>query len=311
MELEALLQARIGELGFYSPYSFLREFSPVEQFQFFVKPSINKLLSLLNDSVKTIQVDGNEFVFLFERLSWDSSFFNRNCYKLFTVLYQPCPPAALIQAAHQFKIFLSLHGNTYCFIELPSEDVFLLQCLTAAGIQLVETRLHYHRQDLVNFSNERFPVRVATASDGEALAQLAAQQRNPFDRTHADIHFTTKEADAYLVRYAQEALNGFCAGVLVPRGSAQPVNAFLAYSIFQETLPAKPMKRFHVALAAVSPSYQGGLYKLLSELVYKAKAEEALCVTYTTQTTNRAAIRTCEKLDFRFGRATHILSFSA
>ncbi|GAA4303721.1 hypothetical protein GCM10023183_16580 [Nibribacter koreensis] len=184
-----------------------------------------------------------------------------------------------------------------------------MQCLTAAGLRLIETRLHYYSQDLKNFTGERYPVRQATILDKEALAQLAAQQRNPFDRTHADTAFTTQEADAYLARYAQEALNGFCAGVLVPREEPVP-NAFLAYSTYQEALPTKPLNRYHVALAAVGLGYKGGLFKLVSELVHIAKADPSAVVTYTTQSTNRAAIKTCEKLGFGFARATHILSFS-
>jgi dTDP-4-amino-4,6-dideoxy-D-galactose acyltransferase len=312
MEIADLLQARVEELSFYSPYSFLREFSPEQQVELFIKPKIDQLLAKLDPDSCTVDIAGNRFVFVYEFMLWDSSFFNRPCYKLFAVLHDPCSPSVLIEAIIQFKGLVSQEEGGYCFIDIPSEDTVVIQCLNQAGFKMVETRLHYYKSNLADFQGERHPVREATSLDNEALSQLAAQQRNPFDRTHADTAFSTQEADAYLARYAQEAVKGFCTGVLVPnKEESILVDAFLAYTLYQESLPSKLLKRYHVALTAVGPTYKGGLYKLLSELVHLAKDKEARFVTYTTQSTNRAAIRTCEKLGFEFARATHILSFSS
>jgi dTDP-4-amino-4,6-dideoxy-D-galactose acyltransferase len=69
---------------------------------------------------------------------------------------------------------------------------------------------------LEDFTAERYPVRKAIPADIPVLANVAAVNRNNFDRLHADYSFSEQDADHYLATYAQAAVNGFCATVLVP-----------------------------------------------------------------------------------------------
>ncbi len=65
-----------------------------------------------------------------------------------------------------------------------------------------------------------------------------------------------------------------------------------------------------IPLVAVRPERQGWHGRLLSEmsLLFRERGMEVVCMT--TQATNRAVIRNCEKLGYRFGRLTHLFAWS-
>ena len=63
-----------------------------------------------------------------------------------------------------------------------------------------------------------------------------------------------------------------------------------------------------VLLTAVGPQNRGWHQKLVAETVRRAATLAYPYVLMTTQATNRAVFRTCEKLGFRLGNATHVLA---
>ncbi|ALI99746.1 GNAT family protein [Rufibacter tibetensis] len=312
ISLEELIQSRKDALENYSPYSFIREIKPSNQFYLFVKDKIKRFGAVDTCYQLSITIDDSNFVFLYEDLPWDSKYFNRNCYKLFTVLYAQQNASALIKAIITFRTKLQEAGKCYCFAEIPAEDIFLIQCLNEAGVKLVETRLHFYLNlsDLKKYQGERYHVRKATVADIPVLTNVASLCRNSFDRLHADYTFSNEEADQYLATYAEAAVNGFCDTVFVPNEATLPTASFLSFNLVRDIGAFSGISLLRVSLAAVAPENKGWLSKLLSEAVQYGKEQKMSHIEYPTQASNRAAINVCEKLGFNLGSTSHILSFS-
>ena len=62
-----------------------------------------------------------------------------------------------------------------------------------------------------------------------------------------------------------------------------------------------------IPLVAVSGARPGWHLKLLVATTRLLAARSAQLVCMTTQATNRAVVRNCEKVGFRLGRVTHVL----
>ncbi|GAB2530902.1 GNAT family protein [Rufibacter soli] len=309
--IEQFLACRKNQLAYYSPFGFMKVADLLAQFEAVIQPKTAQYGAEENKLKQVISIKGQDFVFLYEYLPWDSQFFNRRCYRLFTVLYSQENAPALVEAVQVFKSSLQKTPNCYCTAEIPAEDIFLIQCLNEAGLRLVETRAHYYRADLQNFTEKRELVRTATLEDIPILSRVAATCPNAYDRLHADYTFAEKEADQYLATYAASAVRGFCDQVLVPNQKDIQVASFIAFNLSATVFPNETVTFVKIALAAVGIENRGWLVKLLSEAVWFAKENKAAYVIYPTQITNKAAIRTCEKLGFRYGQSYHLLAFSS
>ncbi|AKQ44774.1 hypothetical protein TH63_02680 [Rufibacter radiotolerans] len=309
--IEGLLDYRKSQLVYYSPYVFAKEVSLEEQYEEVLVPRIAQYGAEENKFKREVSIQGEDFVFLYEFLPWDSHYFSRTSYRLFTVLYRLENAPALIEAIQAFRQEVLGAGNCYCTAEIPAEDIFLIQCLNVAGFKMVETRLHYYKTDLQDFTGERFAVRPATSADIPVLSSVAATCRNNFDRLHADYAFSGQEADKYLATYAASAVNGYCDQVLVPDQKGLPVSSFIAINLTPAVFTKETLTFAKIGLAAVGEENRGWLVKLLSEAIWFAKENQVAYLIYPTQATNKAAIRTCEKLNFRFGQAYHLLAFSS
>jgi dTDP-4-amino-4,6-dideoxy-D-galactose acyltransferase len=232
-------------------------------------------------------------------------------YRLFTGLF-PAQTTTdeLVQAARDLRQQLATrHGAFYAFSVVPAEDVRLLQALTGAGWRLVETRLTYYRDQLSAFDYPRHAVRAADASEAAHIGRVAAAARNAYDRFHADAWFGEARADAYLARYAENTVAaGLAAAVLVPDAPELPIDSFLAISDLTDDAAALGARLSRVLLTAVGPANRGWHVKLVAETLHRAKALEHEVVLMTTQATNHAVFRTCEKLDFRLGATSHVLA---
>ncbi|MBD2715736.1 hypothetical protein KBK19_11885 [Microvirga sp. STR05] len=195
-------------------------------------------------------------------------------------------------------------------MEVPAEDIRLLQGLTQAGWRWNETRLHYYRGQLADFEEPRYAVRLAQPAEAVGVGQIAAAARNDYDRFHADPWFGTERADAFLARYGAAATEGYCDAVLVPDEPSVPIDSFLAVSDLGQDAAALGVGLSRVVLTAVGPANRGWHRRLVSETVYRARERGASFVLMTTQATNGAVIRNAEKLNFALGSTTHILSYS-
>ena len=310
--LSALVAARADALAHYSPYYFLRQFTAERQQALFGTGAAVRWEQ--GEGAETFHFRSSvaaEVQWLLQQLAWDSDYFGTPMYRLFTGLFEAqATTAELVQAATGLRQQLAdRHGAFYAFSVVPAEDTRLLQALTGAGWRLVETRLTYYRDQLSAFDHPRYPVRVAEVGEATHIGQVAAAARNTYDRFHADAWFGEARADAYLARYAENTVTaGIAAAVLVPDAPDLSVDSFLAISDLPGDAAALGAQLSRVLLTAVGPANRGWHVKLVAETVHRAQALGHEAVLMTTQATNHAVFRTCEKLGFRLGATSHVLA---
>lgn len=247
---------------------------------------------------------------LVQHLAWDSAYFETPTYRLFTGLFGAhTDPMVLSAAAAQLRATLARRGPFYAFSVVPTEDIALLQALTGGGWRLIETRLNFHCPVGEARLPAPVPVRLARLEEAAYIGQIAAAARNDYDRFHADPWFGPARADAFLARYAEAAVAGtYADAVLLPNEPDLPVDSFLAIGD-TPALPDLPGSgHSRVLLTAVGPRNRGWHLKLVAETVRRAVGLSLPHVLMTTQATNRAVFRTCEKLGFQLGSTSHVLA---
>lgn len=304
-----LLAKRASALAFYSPYSFMRGVLGEQQNQLFGVGRFGRFPATPHEYLATFRPQEQPLQLLLAELPWDSEFFGTRTIKLLTALFDPIVPLAnRVLAVQAWQQQLAATGSFYCFSEVPAEDTALLQTLTASGWRLVETRLQFYHDQVTEFEQPRYAVRSAQPEEAEHIGQIAAAARNPYDRFHADPWFGQTQADAFLARYASAAVRGYCDTVLVPDEPGLAVDAFLAISDLVNDASQLGVGLSRVVLTAVGPQNRGWHLRLVSETVQRAREQDAGYVLMTTQATNRAVFRTCEKLGFKLGGSTHVLA---
>lgn len=307
--LASFINARAEKLFFYLPYPFISEMDVAGQMEESVLKGLQHVEQDAQQQIISVTAATEEHLFLIKHLPWDSEFFGRPVYKLFSVLFNHQNYQILTKAVSDFKKQFFSSSHQYCFIEIPSEDILLMQALNANGFILVETRLAYYRT-VADFTNERFAVRKAAPADIDSIRTVAATMHNPYDRFHAEPAFSPALADAFLSKYAEEAVKGYCDVVIVPGETNVPAGAFLALSHIKYDSHPYLHKLAKIVLTAVAPACKGWHYKLVSEAIYLAQAATATYIFMTTQATNKAIIHNCEKLGFNLGSSRHILSYT-
>jgi dTDP-4-amino-4,6-dideoxy-D-galactose acyltransferase len=307
-----LLAQRASDLFFYSPYNFLRDIPTDLQQQLFGVGRIADFKQAPHNHILTVGEGKGRTQLLYSALAWDSEFFGTPTYRLHTGLFaQKSSLTDRVIAVQQLQAQLADNGDYYCFSEIPTEDTALLQTLTASGWRLVESRLLFYHDTRSGVDQPRFPVRQARFDEAELIGNISAEARNPYDRFHADAWFGQEKADAFLARYANASVSGYCDAVLVPDEAGLPVDSFLAISDLQADAAALGVGMSRVVLTAVGPQNRGWHLRLVSETIQRARSAGARYVLMTTQTTNRAVFRTCEKLGFKLGGSSHVLAYHA
>jgi dTDP-4-amino-4,6-dideoxy-D-galactose acyltransferase len=290
-----LLAKRASALAFYSPYSFMRGVAEEKQDHLFGANRFAQFPAKPHEYLATFLPQEQPLQLLLAELPWDSEFFGTRTIKLQTALFDPTVPlASRVLGMQDWQQQLSAAGSFYCFSEIPVEDTALLQTLTASGWRLVETRLQFYHDQVAEFKQPRYAVRSAQPEEAEHIGQIAAAARNPYDR--------------FLARYASAAVQGYCDAVLVPNEPGLPVDAFLAISDLTDDARQLGVGLARVVLTAVGPQNRGWHLRLVSETVQRAREQGVSYVLMTTQATNRAVFRTCEKLGFKLGGSTHVLA---
>ena len=304
----ALVMARASVLALHSPYHFLRELSADAQQKQFGTGAALRFAAERQAEVLPMSAGTGQW--LLQGLPWDSEYFGTPTYRLFTGLFGgEAQEGQLQRAATALRQELAARGPFYAFSVVPAEDVDLLQALTGGGWQLIETRLNFYCPTSTATLPPPTPVRLAKPEEAHAIGQIAAKARNAYDRFHADPWFGEARADAFLARYAQAAVAGtYADAVLLPDEPELPVDAFLAIgdTAALPDLPGSGASR--VLLTAVGPRNRGWHVKLVAETVRRAAGLGFPHVLMTTQATNGAVFRTCEKLGFRLGSTSHVLA---
>ncbi|WP_324671915.1 hypothetical protein [Hymenobacter sp. GOD-10R] len=308
--VEALIDARSAKLFFYSPYVGLRTLDAIKQQELFGTGKARSYVARPHHYLFEVASPNGPIQFLYQLLPWDTDFFGAPTYKLFTALYaDKTPLAELARAAKVFKQGLK-KPRFYCFTELPVEDSKLIQALTSAGWRCVENRLTFFHDAVDSFHHARYPVRSARADQAVHIAAIAAAARNEYDRFHADDWFGQELADAFLARYASAAVLGYCDQVLVPDEPGVSIDSFLAISDLKSDAENLGCEFSRVVLTAVRTANRGWHLKLVAETIQRARALNQRYVLMTTQATNRAVFRTCEKLGFKLGGSSQVLACS-
>jgi len=246
-------------------------------------------------------------------LPWDSQFFQCPTYRLDFSDWTDDDARPVDSLAHTLtalKTDLSRrHSRYYLFMEVPSEDLIMLQALGLAGFSLIETRLTYFRDDLDKFDYpRRFSVRPAAEDDIPDLRNVAMSMANRYDRFHADPFFPGPLADEFLATFVENSVKGFSDIVLVPAGFDNMPGAFLSGNFMPDQPALAGVKIGRMVLSAVAINRRGWYLKLISELSYYFQ-ERGISLCYlTTQSTNQAVIRVWEKLEYNYGKSTHIFA---
>lgn len=255
----------------------------------------------------------NVIRFFYKNDLWESQYFNLPSIKLVFIDHLKFTRNEFQEALCQFVNFVrdGFGHNSIITIEIPAEDVRVIQALNDSRFRTIETRLHFVNNALDNFNWERFQVREATIDDISNLKRVASYMRNDFDRFHADWSFNIDKADNYLSTYVENSIKGFTDVVIVPNQDNISPDSFLTANYLKTDWVKLDYKISKMVLSAVSSDTNKGWYiKLISEMTYILKEIGAKSVFMNTQATNIAVLVTWEKLGYRLGRTTHILTLN-
>lgn len=291
-----------------SPHDYLRD--SVQANQQDRQSYINQLTCTLESNVDLRmgrQVTADAFLAIVgELLPWDSRFFGYPVARIDQILASPLVQIDTIKSGlREYAAWVQGHGVRYLFARVDAAEVAAIQGLCLAGYTLIETR-HTYYCPLTDYQHERYPVRVATPADLPRLQETARVMVNPYDRFHADPFINASAADALMEQWVKASLlEGFADLVLVP-DVPQP-EALATVRTFKKQWDAWGHKMGQLTFGAVQPSFKGWYSKLISEANYwlRDTAGADICL-FTTQAANHAAIRSVEKLGFRFGKCEHI-----
>jgi dTDP-4-amino-4,6-dideoxy-D-galactose acyltransferase len=286
--------------SFYHPYNFLIP-SPHAEDLFF--KGIDQSL-VKNNATRISDDHGNSLIF--ELLDWDTEFFGKPIYKIHFLKLVPNSSITHINELVK-KLLSSLPGDSekpYLYIEIPSEDLEILEAISQSGWKMIETRLTYYHPDTSLFETEILNrTRLANHEDIDDLRKAAIETRNHFDRFHSDSHFSDAEVDRFMGVFIENSVNGREDYVVVPKHG--PANAFFAGSKVEID---QNISVGRMTLSAVAAERKGWHRDVTQALCCYFQQDNIQTAVMTTQSTNRAVLANLAKLNFRFGRASHIYS---
>lgn len=304
INLSSYFEANKSVLKFYNPYNFNKNIDEKNLLQQQFKSMTDS-----SNSTIVINIKGEEYVFVFKKLQWDTEYFKIPTYRLFNILGKN--NAYLKEAVTVFRKN-TLPTGAYCFAEIPSEDIEVIQALGENCFKLIETRLTYYNNQLQNHNHQRYSVKNAGKNDITNLKLVASKMRNNYDRFHADKIFDVQLADMFLTTYIENSILGYADYVMIPNEKDIPSDSFLTAKYLKEEWNEINCKISKMVLSAVSSETNKGWYiKLISEMTYYLRDRiGSECVFMNTQSTNRAVFNTWEKLGYKLGCTTHVLSIT-
>lgn len=306
IDLNSFLTSPKSKIKFYSPYNFNKNISETAllQQQFDV---INELI--IKNDYEIVSIKNEQYLFVYQKLQWDTDYFKIPTYRLYNVL--STQNNYLKEAITVFSE-TKLPQGAYCFIEIPSEDIQLIQALGENYFKLIETRLTYYNNQLQNHNHPRYSVKSADINDIPNLKLVASKMRNDYDRFHADKIFDVTLADSFLSTYIENSVLGYADYVMIPNETNLKSDSFLTAKYLKNEWEQLNNKTSKMVLSAVSSETNKGWYiKLISEMTYHLRDNiGSECIFMNTQSTNRAVFNTWEKLGYKLGCTTHVLSIT-
>ncbi|MBC7694181.1 MAG: hypothetical protein H7141_01915 [Burkholderiales bacterium] len=304
MKLESYFGS--DKLKFYNPYNFDRNITNNNLLEYLLE-DYEKYIQ--KNEFHTFEVKGEKYIFIYKALQWDTEYFKIPTFRLINIL--SVKNNYLKEAILFFKESV-LPEDSYCFMEIPSEDIELIQALGESCFKLVETRLTYYNNTLQLHQYPRYLVRSADKNDIPNLKMVASEMRNDYDRFHADKVFETTQADLFLSTYIENSILGLTDYVMVPNEKNVKPDSFLTANYLRNEWPKINCKISKMVLSAVSSETNKGWYiKLISEMTYHLRdTVGSECIFLNTQSTNRAVFSTWEKLGYKLGCTTHVFSIT-
>lgn len=290
----------------YNNYNFIRDVDKDLLFRESVlQPLLCNFKPGLFKEVKII-IKELEHTFILKAQNWESEYFGFSCFSIEFILYEHHDYKILRNAINVF-IQSNLPPKAYCTINVPSEDIILVQALSCTIFNLVETRLNYFLKiDQQHKTKHLNNIKIAELKDIPFLRKVAIKMRNRFDRVHADPSFSELEADLYLAKFVEESVKGFADIVLEVVDENNLPFGFLAGN-YPVNIAGSNISK--LVLAAVDSSVQRGkLTELLHEMTYYLKLKSADYITTITQAANIPAIRVWESAGFKLFKVTHLYS---
>ena len=293
-------------LSLFNSFSFIRSFDVGLFFDnAILEPAFNNINSE-NCHIDELVIENHRHLFVVNELEWDSNYFGFPCFSINLILFKH-EDYKILRAALNLFAKTKIPPNAYFTINVPCEDITLIQALSCTQFNLVETRVNYFLKLEGKYepcSNGR--IEKADFKDIPYLRSVAMRMRNKFDRVHADPAFSEEEADQYLAKFAEESVKGFADFVLkIIDDKGQPFG-FLAANFPRE------IYGFHVAkfvLAAVDNSIQKGRANdLVTEMIYRLQLKNADYITTITQAANVPAVRVWERAGFKLFKASNLYS---
>ena len=286
--------------SFYHPYNFLIPPSRSENLY------LVELERIITSGKASCITDQNGNSLTFELLEWDSSFFGRPIYKVHFLSLTENSTLVNINGLFD-QLFSSIqesNDDLYLFTEVPSEDLEVIESISSSGWKLIETRLTFFNSNISSIeSNVHDKIRLATSDDIDDLRETAVKAKNQYDRFHSESFFSEGEIDRFMAVFIENSVREREDYVVVPKTG--PANAFFAGSKVQidETTVAGRM-----TLSAVSTDRKGWHIHLTRGLCQCFIENQIETAVMTTQSTNRAVLTNLMKLDFSFGKASHVFS---
>ena len=290
-------------LRHYSQFSFLsrEKQEPLEIFW------DDEILANAGSSVE-FEMEGQFYQFVLKPMDWDSDFFGMKTMRIVTVLYSNSDYFALSKAINAFLGKEIVNSIEYWLLEIPSEDITLIQAFNANGFRLIETRMTYYL-GLESIDFPRYGARHAVLADIPRIREVSREMKNPFDRFHAEPYFSEGLADDFLALYAENSIRGLADCVLVPDEAGVPADSFVSAKYLKDYWCRLGCNAATMVLSAVSSATNKGWYvRLISEMAYHLKDVGATVAFMHPASTNRAVIHTYEKLGCKLGQVSHVLT---
>jgi hypothetical protein len=244
------------------------------------------------------------------RLPWDSAFFGTSVARLdatiplegprYPIREDLAPALACLDGA------LREGGVRQAFAIVDARDIAVARALARNGWAPVEARMTFYLplSDVPEWG--RYAVRRARPEDLPSLVATAVGTVNPYDRFHADPGVSPADADRMMAAWVEASMNGtFADAVLVPDAPAP--TAFGTIRLPRGVRADAAFRPARFVLGAVGAAWKGWYVRIVAESCRLAREAGATHLLLDTQAANRAAIRTCEKLGFRYGRSSLVL----
>lgn len=293
----------------WSPHDFIRKpvsFSASDK-ELYVE-SLTREIEEANDLRFIFRTRSLELALLAERLPWDSDFFGYEVARINAIFPIASEYSAVADYGEAIRVFIAKlkeRGVRYVFMPVWPEDLATVRGVCVNGFVLIETRAYYHRS-LKNYAYpQRFATRLATSADIPILGRAAQMMVNPYDRFHADPFIKKDDANRLMHKWIEASINeGFADVTLVPDAPAP--TAFCTVKYHSDKWERWGLKLGQPVFSAVSPEFQGWYMRIISECNYHLAEIGAEYCFLVTQSTNRAVVRSWEKLGFSYGRSEHI-----